>query len=107
MRVAILALGLLSSLPARAERDACAAGTRFRGKRIDIDLKAVDLHDAFRLLAEVGDVNVVVSDEVKGAVTLRVAKVPWDQVLCAVARMKKLLVTQDRSVYLVTPEKRP
>jgi type II secretory pathway component HofQ len=100
-------LGLFAALPAAAGREACATGTRWRGKPIDVDLKAVELHEVFRLLAEVGDVNIVVSDEVKGAVTLRVTKVPWDQVLCAVARMKKLLVTIDRSVYLVTSEKRP
>ena len=72
-----------------------------------MDLKAVDLHEAFRLLAEVGRINLVVADDVRGSVTMRVTRVPWDQVLCAIARMKKLLVTIDRSVYLVTPEKRP
>jgi type IV pilus assembly protein PilQ len=55
----------------------------------------------------VGRVNLVVSDEVKGQVTIRVQRVPWDQVMCAIARTKKLLVTEDRGVYLVTPEKRP
>jgi len=67
--ILLTALGLaaLAPEPAGAEpRDACARGTRFRGKKIDIDLKDADLHDAFRLLADVGRANLVVPDDVRG-----------------------------------------
>jgi type IV pilus assembly protein PilQ len=106
VRVAAAAtlLTLLASPPARAEeRDACVRGTRWRGHTIDLDLKAVPLHDVFRLLSDVGRINVVVGDDVKGAVTLRLKKVPWDQALCTIARTKQLRVTADGNVYLITP----
>lgn len=108
MRVAILVVALLAaSAPAMAdERDACARGTRWRGHTVDLDLEGASLHDVFRLLSDVGRINVVVGDDVKGAVTLRLRKVPWDQALCTVARTKQLRVTVDGNVYLVTADKR-
>jgi type IV pilus assembly protein PilQ len=104
VRVAILVLALLAaSTPAAAdERDACARGTRWRGHTIDLDLKAVPLSDVFRLLSDVGRINVVVGDDVKGAVTLRLRKVPWDQAMCTIARTKQLRVVADGNVYLIT-----
>lgn len=110
VRLALLVVALSSGLtpsPARAEeRDACARGTRWRGPTIDLDLKGAAIHDVFRMLSDVGRVNVVIADDVKGAVTLRLKKVPWDQALCTVARSKQLRVMADGNVYLVTPDKR-
>lgn len=104
MRVATLLVVLTTlTAPAYADpRDACARGTRWRGHTVDLDLKDASLHDVFRLLSDVGRINVVVGDEVKGAVTLRLKKVPWDQALCTVARTKQLRVMADGNVYLVT-----
>ncbi|MBZ0232565.1 MAG: hypothetical protein K8M05_09575 [Deltaproteobacteria bacterium] len=71
-------------------------------RAIDLDLKGASLHDVFRLLSDVGRINVVVGDDVKGAVTLRLKRVPWDQALCTIARTRQLRVTADGNVYLVT-----
>ena len=84
-------------------RDACARGTRWRGHRIDLDLKDASLPDVFRFLADVGRVNIVVSEDVAGKVTMRLRRVPWDQVLCTVAATKQLDVSLDGNVYLVMP----
>ncbi|MSP25490.1 MAG: type IV pilus secretin PilQ [Myxococcales bacterium] len=64
--------------------------TRFTGKRIDLDLKEADLHNVFRILADVGNVNIVAADNVDGAVTIRMKNVPWDQALDTILRAKKL-----------------
>lgn len=106
--ILLTALGLaaLAPEPAGAEpRDACARGTRFRGKKIDIDLKDADLHDAFRLLADVGRANLVVPDDVRGTVTIRVRATPWDQVMCSIARLEQLDVELDQGVYTITPRR--
>jgi type II secretory pathway component HofQ len=50
-------------------------------KRITLDVVRADLHDVLRLLAEKGGLNVVVADEVRGKVTLRLRDVPWRQAL--------------------------
>ncbi|RMG12126.1 MAG: type IV pilus secretin family protein [Deltaproteobacteria bacterium] len=63
---------------------------RYRGKRINLDLKEMDIHNVLRLIAEVSKRNIVVSDDVKGTVTLRLRNVPWDQALDIVLRSKGL-----------------
>jgi type II secretory pathway component HofQ len=105
---AVLA-AVLGAAPATAAagRDACPADARYRGTAIDLDVRGADLHDVFRLIANVGRVNVVLADDVRGAVTLQLRRVPWDQVLCTVAAAKGLRVTVDGSVYLVRPAAPP
>ena len=103
MRV-LVALSLLSGVAVAQPdigRDACAPGTRFRGHGVDLDVKDAAIADVFRLLADVGKVNVVVADDVTGKVTMRVKRVPWDQLLCTVAATKQLRVSLSGNVYLV------
>jgi type IV pilus assembly protein PilQ len=79
-----------------------AAARRFTGARVDLDLKSADLKDVFRLLADVGKVNIVVAEGVSGAITLRLRRVPWDQALDVIARAKGLGVERDGNVLLVS-----
>lgn len=50
-------------------------------RTISIELTNADIHDVLRLLAEVGNVNIIVGDDVKGRITLKLTNVPWDQAL--------------------------
>lgn len=56
----------------------------YRGLPISVDLQEADIHAVFRLIAEVGNINIVVSDKVKGNITLKAKNVPWDLLLDAV-----------------------
>lgn len=78
------------------------ARTRWRGTPIDLDVKQADLHNVFRLLAEVGNVSIVVADDVRGDVTLRLRAVPWDQALDTIVRLEKLRLRRDGTVYTVS-----
>jgi hypothetical protein len=73
----------------------------YRGARIDLDLKAADIHDVFRLLADVGKVNIVVAGDVSGTVTMRLRRVPWDQALDVIARARGLSYEREGNVILV------
>lgn len=75
----------------------------YRGKAIDLDLKGADLHNVFRLLGDVGGVNIVVSEDVRGSVTLKLRWVPWDQAFDAIVKLQGLEVTRDGDLYLVMP----
>ena len=81
--------------------DERSASNRFRGAPVDLDLKSADLGNAFRLLADVGHVNIVVGGEVTGTVTLRLKHVPWDQALDLVARTHGLELHREGNVILV------
>jgi type II secretory pathway component HofQ len=99
----VMTMAILGGMPATAsaDRDMCARGTRFRGPTIDLDVKNADIHEVYRLLADVGNVNIVVPDTVTGRVTLRLERVPWDQVACTVASVHKLSLTARGNIVLV------
>jgi type IV pilus assembly protein PilQ len=50
-------------------------------KRISLDFQDADIKSVLRLLSEIGGVNIVSGDDVKGNVTLSMKNVPWDQAL--------------------------
>ncbi len=57
-----------------------------------------------QLLADTSGQNIVVSDSVKGRVTLRLQNVPWDQALDIVLRTKGLDMRRKDNVILVAPQ---
>lgn len=81
--------------------DDAPRGPRFTGRAVNLDLKNADLQEALRLIADVGNVNIVVSGEVTGTITLRLRGVPWDQALDVIARAKGLATEREGSVILV------
>lgn len=70
-------------------------------RRIDLDVKSADIHDVCRLLAEVGGVSIVVADDVRGAVTVRMKGVPWDQALATIVEMKGYRIAREGNVITV------
>jgi len=75
----------------------------FTGRRIDLDLKDADIHNVLRLLADVGQVNVVTADNVSGTVTIRMRNVPWDQALDVVLQSKGLGMVRAGNMIRVAP----
>lgn len=75
----------------------------FTGRRIDLDLKDADIHNVLRLLADVGQVNIVTSDNVTGSVTIRMRNVPWDQALDVVLQSKGLGMVRQANMIRVAP----
>lgn len=100
MRVVVIA-AILLPLTAHAERELCRRGASYHGAPIDLDVKAADIHDVMRLLADVGRVNIVVPDTVRGKVTLRLRRVAWDLAACTIASMHKLTLVARDNVILV------
>jgi len=75
----------------------------FAGRRIDLDLKDADVHNVLRLLADVGQVNIVTADNVQGSVTIRMRNVPWDQALDVVLQSKGLGMVRQANMIRVAP----
>jgi len=57
---------------------------------IDIDMKDADVLDVLRLLAEVGEFNLIADPDVSCSFTLKLEAVPWPQVLDLVLRTCRL-----------------
>ncbi|MCA9609328.1 MAG: secretin and TonB N-terminal domain-containing protein, partial [Myxococcales bacterium] len=91
----------LSDVPMQLGR---ARGTRsYRGRRIDLDFHNADIHNILRLIAEVGGVNIVTSDDVSGTVTIRMRNVPWDQALDVILQAKGLGMVRRGNLIRVAP----
>jgi type IV pilus secretin PilQ/predicted competence protein len=57
---------------------------RFSGHPLTLDLVDLPLVDFFRLMAQEGGINVVIDPEIKGSLSIKVVKLPWDQIFEAV-----------------------
>ncbi|MFP4212617.1 MAG: type IV pilus secretin PilQ [Desulfohalobiaceae bacterium] len=62
----------------------------YQGEPISIDLQDAEVEHVLRLIAEVGDFNLVLDEEVQGRISLKLTKVPWDQALDLVLMQKDL-----------------
>ena len=99
--VAVVAILVGMQASVHAERAMCGPGAKYRGAPLDLDVKDADIHDVMRLLADVGNVNIVVPDAVQGKVTLRLKRVAWDQAACTIAAVHQLQVTVHDNIVLV------
>ncbi|SNS19740.1 type IV pilus assembly protein PilQ [Pseudomonas japonica] len=73
------------------------------GKPLSLNFQDVEVRAVLQVLADFVGVNLVVSDEVRGNVTLRLQEVPWEQALDTVLRSKGLGKSMDGNVLLVAP----
>jgi len=91
------------------QRPRVTAATRaeekvYTGERLTLNFQDIDVRPLLQLLADTSGQNIVVSDSVKGRVTLRLQNVPWDQALDIVLRTKGLDMRRKDNVILVAPQ---
>jgi len=76
---------------------------KYKGIPISVDFQGADLHAVLRLLAEVGGLNIIVSNKVKGSVTLKANDVPWDLLLDAILAEYNLAEVKEGKVVRIVP----
>ena len=76
----------------------------YTGERLTLNFQDIDVRPVLQLLADTSGQNIVVSDSVKGRVTLRLQNVPWDQALDIVLKTKGLDMRRKDNVILVAPQ---
>jgi len=74
----------------------------YKGAKISLDFKDADLHNIFRLIAEVSNLNIITTDDVKGKITIRMVNVPWDQALDVILSTKNLIKIEEGNVLRIT-----
>jgi type IV pilus assembly protein PilQ len=77
-------------LSARTLDEFLTGNQKFFGRKISLQVKDADVRDVVNFLAEDSGANVVMSDDVKGHISLKLRRVPWDQALVTVMRTKEL-----------------
>jgi type IV pilus assembly protein PilQ len=84
------AVNLAAEQREQAGQQPAAAGPRYTGEPISVNLKDVDLKDFFRLIHEISGLNVVLDPNVHGTLTIVLDDVPWDQALDIVLKNNDL-----------------
>jgi type IV pilus assembly protein PilQ len=70
---------------------------------ISLDARDMDMSDFFRLMANIGNINVVLDPAVQGKVNLMVKDVPWEQVLDVVLKSHGLIKEVEGNIIRIAP----
>lgn len=63
---------------------------KYVGRKISLDFQDADIANVIRLIADVSNLNIVLGEDIKGKVTLKLINVPWDQALDIILKMNNL-----------------
>ncbi len=75
----------------------------YTGERLSLNFQDIEVRSVLQLLADFTELNIVVSDNVDGKLTLRLKNVPWDQALEIILKSKNLGKRQAGNVIMVAP----
>lgn len=75
----------------------------YSGEKLSLNFQDIEVRSVLQLIADFTGINVVVSDSVRGSLTLRLKNVPWDQALDIILKTKGLAMRQTGNVMLVAP----
>jgi len=73
------------------------------GKPVTLSFYKADIHDFFRAISEVTDVNFLIHEKVRGTVSIEVKNVKWDQLLDTVLEFNKLTSVKKGNVIEIIP----
>lgn len=76
---------------------------KYKGDLLSLNFQDIEVRAILQILADFTGLNIVVSDSVKGNLTLRLQNVPWDQALDIILRTKGLAMRQNGNVVYIAP----
>lgn len=77
----------------------------YSGEKLSLNFQKIPVRDALQVLADFTGLNFVISDRVKGNLTLRLKDVPWDQAMDIILDSQNLAMRQKGNVVLIAPAK--
>jgi type IV pilus assembly protein PilQ len=75
----------------------------YAGEKLTLNFQKIDVREALNVIADFTDLNIVISDTVKGNLTLRLKDVPWDQAFDIILQSKGLDMRKNGNVIQVAP----
>jgi type IV pilus assembly protein PilQ len=75
----------------------------YTGQKVSFDFKDIDIHNALKLIAEMSELNIIMSDDVAGVLTMRLIDVPWDQALDLILDARGLGYEKTGNVMRIAP----
>jgi type IV pilus assembly protein PilQ len=79
-------------------------GPGYTGEKLSLNFQNIEVRALLQVIADFTNFNVVTSDSVTGAVTLRLKDVPWDQALDIILQAKGLGMRKSGNVLWIAPK---
>lgn len=79
-------------------------GPGFSGEKLSLNFQNIEVRSLLQVIADFTNFNIVTSDTVTGALTLRLKDVPWDQALQIIMDAKGLGMKKSGSVLWIAPK---
>jgi len=79
-------------------------GQNFVGEKLSLNFQNIEVRALLQVIADFTDFNIVTSDTVTGALTLRLKDVPWDQALQIIMDSRGLGMRKNGTVLWIAPK---
>ncbi len=77
--------------------------SKYVGERISIDVQDAEIQNILRLISEISGLNLIISDQVTGRITIKLKDIPWDQVLDLILKTKNLGKEREGNIIRIAP----
>lgn len=90
-------------LPSSSLEQERVGDVRFYGKPISIEVRDTPVRDVITLISDQSGANIIMSDDVQGAITIKLRQVPWDQALSIIMKTRGLGYVRQNGVLRIAP----
>ncbi len=88
----------------KVDESKLSQGPGYTGEKLSLNFQNIEVRSLLQVIADFTNFNIVTSDSVTGAVTLRLKDVPWDQALDIILQAKGLGMRKTGNVLLIAPK---
>jgi len=88
----------------RIDPNKLTQGPGYNGEKLSLNFQNIEVRALLQVIADFTNFNVVTSDSVGGALTLRLKDVPWDQALDIILQAKGLGMRKSGNVLWIAPK---
>ncbi|OQW87280.1 MAG: secretin [Rhodoferax ferrireducens] len=90
--------------PIKVDPTKLTQGPGYSGQKLSLNFQNIEVRSLLQVIADFTNFNVITSDSVNGAVTLRLQDVPWDQALDIILQAKGLGMRKTGNVLWIAPK---
>ena len=90
--------------PRKVDPAKLTQGAGYNGEKLSLNFQNIEIRSLLQVIADFTNFNIVTSDSVTGALTLRLKDVPWDQALEIIMQAKNLGMRKNGTVLWIAPK---
>ncbi len=90
--------------PKKVDLSKLTQGPNYTGEKLSLNFQNIEVRSLLQVIADFTNFNIVTSDTVTGALTLRLKDVPWDQALQIIMDAKGLGMRKTGTVLWIAPK---